>query len=97
MIIKDDILEDLKSLAEDFNLQQLILFGSRATETCGDRSDIDLAAYFNSNADYLEFCEKVEDIPTLLMFDVVNLSSDMISLDLRKSVEEGGVIIYEKV
>ncbi len=97
MVLEDFILEDLRKLAKDFNLPQLILFGSRATGTCFDRSDIDLAAKFRSNEDYLDFCDKVEEIYTLLMFDVVNLSSDMISLDLRKSIEDEGVVIYEKV
>ena len=97
MVLEDFILQDLKKLAETFELQQLILFGSRATGACSERSDIDLAAYFNSVNDYLEFCDRVEDIRTLLMFDVVNLSSDMISLDLRQSIEDEGVILYEKV
>lgn len=97
MVLEDYILKDLQNLAEDFGLQQLVLFGSRATDTCSERSDIDLAACFNSVNDYFEFCDKVEDIQTLLMFDVVNLSSDMISLDLRQSIEDEGIIIYEKV
>ena len=97
MVLEDFILQDLIKLAEAFELQKLILFGSRATGMCGERSDIDIAASFNSVNDYLEFCDRVEDIRTLLMFDVVNLSSDMISLDLRKSIEDEGVVIYEKV
>ena len=97
MVLENYMLQDLKKLAETFELRQLILFGSRATGQCSERSDIDLAAYFHSAKDYLEFCDRVEDIRTLLMFDVVNLSSDMISLDLRQSIEDEGVVIYEKV
>ena len=97
MTLKDSIKDELINLAKEFNLDKLILFGSRASDTCWERSDIDLAAKFNSNRDYLDFCDKVEEIRTLLMFDVVNLSSDMISLDLQKSIRDKGVILYEKV
>lgn len=97
MNLKQSIVDDLCILAKRYDLQELILFGSRATGKCTDRSDIDLAAYFKKRQDYFSFCEDVENIHTLLMFDVVNLSSDMISLDLRKSIEEEGVPIYEKV
>ncbi|MGN0155600.1 MAG: nucleotidyltransferase family protein [Lachnospiraceae bacterium] len=97
MVLKDSIKTELENIAKEFGLEKLILFGSRATDTCWERSDIDLAANFNSSSEYLEFCDKVEEIPTLLMFDVVNLSSDMISLDLRKSIKDEGVLLYEKV
>ena len=97
MIIKDSIKDSLVKLAKEFDLEKLILFGSRAREDCWERSDIDIAAYFSSNKAYLDFCDRVDEIPTLLMFDIVNLSSDMISLDLQKSIRDEGVVLYEKV
>lgn len=97
MVLKESIQDDLKAIAKEFNIQKLVLFGSRATGKCWERSDIDLAAYFSSSKEYLEFCDRIEEIPTLLMFDVINLSSDMISLDLRKSINDEGVVLYEKV
>lgn len=97
MILNETIKEGLINLSVEFNLDKLILFGSRAKGNCWERSDIDLAAHFSSSREYLEFCEKVEELPTLLMFDIVNLSSDMISLDLLKSIRDEGVIIYEKI
>ena len=87
----------MENVAKEFELPKLILFGSRATGNCWERSDIDLAANFNSPRQYLDFCERVEEIPTLLMFDVVNLSSDMIDFNVRKSIRDEGVVLYEKV
>lgn len=97
MTLSENIKTELQDLARRYDLEKLILFGSRALGNCHERSDIDLAAAFASKRDYLDFLEDVEQIPTLLMFDVVNLSSDMISLDVRKSIMDEGIIIYEKV
>ena len=36
MVLEDFILQDLKKLAETFELQQLILFVSRATGMCSE-------------------------------------------------------------
>lgn len=101
--MKDDInmpnhiLTELRDIAKEFQLDRLILFGSRARRTNHERSDIDLAAYFPDRVSHLMFCERVEKIKTLLMFDVVNLSSEMISVELRISIEREGITIYEKV
>lgn len=97
MILKESILKELQNIAAQYSISQLILFGSRATDECFERSDIDLAANFKTNNEYMMFCDRVEEISTLLMFDVVNLNSDMVSLDLRKSIQETGVVLYEKV
>lgn len=97
MVLKDSIKNELKNLAKEFDLSELILFGSRATGECWERSDIDIAARFSSPKQYMEFCDRVEEIPTLLMFDVVNLSSDMIDLNLQKSIRDEGVVLYEKI
>ncbi len=97
MVLKETIKDSLIALAIEFGLDELILFGSRARGDCWERSDIDLAAHFNSSREYLDFCEKIEELPTLLLFDVINLSSDMISLDLLKSIKDEGVYLYEEV
>lgn len=97
MILEDSIKEGLVALARKYKLRELILFGSRARGDCWERSDVDVAAHFHSRKDHLDFCDDVERIRTLLMFDVVNLNSDSISLDLRESIKKEGVKLYEKV
>lgn len=97
MILEDDVKESLIALAQKYDLKDLVLFGSRARGDCWERSDIDIAAHFNSRKDHLCFCDDVERIRTLLMFDVVNLNSDSIDLDLRENIKKEGITLYEKV
>lgn len=41
--------------------------------------------------------DELEELPTLLIFDVVDLNSDCVSLDVKKSIVNEGIVIYEKV
>lgn len=96
--IPADILEALCSLGVKYNLNKIILFGSRARGDCFERSDIDIAiAGINDAMKWFDFKEDIEKIPTLLMFDVIDLNSDMIEPDIRESIKEEGIILYEKI
>lgn len=97
MVMDGWIVNELVGLARKYELPELILYGSRARGDCFERSDIDLAAHFESSREHLDFCEDVEKIRTLLLFDVVNLSSDMLDLNLRADIEKEGVLLYEKI
>lgn len=46
---------------------------------------------------FYDYVDALEELPTLLMFDIINLSSDMISLDIQNSIAEEGIILYEAV
>ena len=41
--------------------------------------------------------DDLEELPTLLIFNVVGLNSDCVSLDVKKSIVNEGIMIYEKV
>lgn len=72
----------------------MILFGSRARGTNGERSDIDLAV---SGGDPLNFYYDLEEeVRTLLFFDVVDLDRG-ISSELQREIDRDGVVMYEKV
>ena len=96
MTLRDDIRHELCHLAKKHHLKRLILFGSRAKDTCWERSDIDLAAPFSSARQYFDFQDDIEGIKTLLMFDIVNLNSDMINLNLLEDIEKDGIILYKE-
>lgn len=94
MNLRGDIREAIIALAERYELEKVILFGSRARGDNRERSDIDLAI---SGGDFIEFALAVdEDIPTLLMFDVVVID-ELLSTELREEIERDGVLLYEKV
>ncbi|MCI8992365.1 MAG: nucleotidyltransferase domain-containing protein [Eubacterium sp.] len=86
--------DDIVKIARKNNIQKVILFGSRARGTNTERSDIDLAVSGGSSLDF--YYDLEEEAWTLLMFDVVNLDSE-ISAELKKEIERDGIVLYEKI
>ena len=92
--IREAVLEQIRSLAEQHGLNRVILFGSRARGDFRERSDIDLAvrgghiAAFSLDVD--------EETDTLLQYDVVNLDVP-VDKALLESIQREGITIYEKV
>ena len=91
--IRDIVLTELRTLARTYELDKLILFGSRARGDYRRTSDIDLAA---TGGDVLRFSlDADEETSTLLSFDVVNLDR-AVPEELRESIEKEGIVLYEK-
>lgn len=91
--VPDRVIRDIAVLSREYNIQKVILFGSRARGTHTDRSDIDIAVSGGNTAEFsLDIDEKVH---TLLMFDVVDLDGH-ISEELQREIERDGIVIYEK-
>ena len=85
---------EIIDLALQCQLDKVILFGSRSRGDNRERSDIDLAI---QGGDTVAFAASAdEDIPTLLMFDVVDLDKPVQS-ELLEEIRKDGVVIYEKV
>lgn len=91
--IKPELIEEIYRLAGRYNIDKLLLFGSRARGDYKRTSDIDLAV---TGGDIVLFSLALEDTATLLEYDVVNLDGS-VQEELRKSIEEEGIVIYEKV
>ena len=68
---------------------------SRARGDHKERSDIDLAIYGISEKDQSSFWSDIDDLPTLLEFDLVHITPDT-SPELIQNIEKDGVILYEK-
>lgn len=79
-------------LAKKFGVKKLILFGSRARGTNRERSDIDIAA---AGGNIFEFTAAVEELDTLLSFDVVNLDEG-IAQDFQAEINRDGIILFEE-
>ena len=91
--LPDRILRELSFFAKKHSVTKIILFGSRARGTNTERSDIDIAVY---GGDFEHFYWDVkENVPSLLMFDVVQ-ADVKISDELKQEIERDGVTIYEK-
>ena len=92
--LKRQLLQALTELARQYGIEKLILFGSRARGDNKERSDIDLAV---SGGNISAFAAAVdEDLPTLLLFDVVNLDAP-VDEELLQSIEREGIVLYEKI
>ncbi len=92
--IPDGVLREITEFASKYNIGKVILFGSRARGTHSERSNIDIAV---SGGDFDSFYWEIkEKIPSLLIFDVVELERG-ISAELKSEIEKDGVTIYEKI
>lgn len=92
--IKSLVIEEIRTLAERYHVDKVILFGSRARGDYQRVSDIDLAV---SGGDRVRFALAVEEeTSTLLKYDVVDLDGTVQS-ELRESIIQEGRVLYEKV
>lgn len=89
--IREQALKEIKEIAEECQLEKLILFGSRARGDYKRTSDIDLAV---KGGNVLAFTLRMEDTSTLLEFDVVNLNS-RITPELYESIMMEGKILRD--
>ena len=91
------IADGIRECAVKNNIEKVILFGSRAQKNNWDKSDIDLAVTGGDEMDLLMFRESLEELPTLLIFDVVDMRSLFYSKEIDREINKNGVLIYEKI
>lgn len=92
--IKEQVLLEIRDLADTHHIQRVLLFGSRARGDFPPTSDIDLAI---EGGDHVSFTLDVEErTSTLLKFDVVNLSGP-VQPELLNSIQKEGIVLYEKI
>lgn len=91
--LSESLVREIAIFARKYNIERIVLFGSRARGTNSPRSDIDIAV---SGGDVDLFSIDIsENADTLLMFDIVPLDNG-ITDELRNEIDRDGVIIYEK-
>lgn len=92
--IRPEVIEEIRNLAQKYDIEKVILFGSRARGDFRRTSDIDIAV---TGGDFVRFALDVdEETSTLLEYDIVNLDRDMQD-ELRESIEKEGRILYAKI
>lgn len=90
------LLDRIRALGEACGAQKIVLYGSRARGDYKERSDIDLAVYGLNRDQFSRFTSGIDELPTLLEFDVVSISQDMEPLFLA-NIQRDGVIIMESI
>ena len=78
----------------DYNIQKVILFGSRARGDYHEGSDIDLAVLGGDTNNFALAVD--EETSTLLMYDIVDLSLP-VQEELKDRIYQEGIVIYEKI
>ena len=92
--IKPIVLEEIKRIAEEYEVKKVILFGSRARGDYQRASDIDLAVQGGRVTDFI--LDVKDTTSTLLNFDIVDLEKTVPGKFLE-AIEKEGVILYEQV
>ena len=73
--LETHIYTNIKKVFEQFpKIDEVIIFGSRALNTCRPQSDIDLALKGSeiSFSDILKITSKLEELPHIYKFDVIS-------------------------
>jgi len=92
--MQETLKKQIAALGQSCGASCIILFGSRARGDNCERSDIDLAVLGLPETQKGNFWAGIEDLPTLLKFDIVFVDS-FTSPALLAEVERDGVILYE--
>ena len=92
--IKPVVMDEIKKIAEKYDIKRVILFGSRARGDYQRESDIDLAVEGGRITDFI--LEVKETTSTLLNFDIVDLEKTAPG-KFRDSIKKEGIILYEKI
>ena len=85
----------IAELGKQYSADKIVLFGSRARKDNREKSDIDLAVFKMPDENHVLFAQAVENLPTLLQFDIVFVSKKTSAL-LLENIKKDGVIIMNK-
>lgn len=92
--LRPRVLREITFWGRQYDVDRIVLFGSRARGDFNSRSDIDLAIY---GGNFARFCLDVDEKTyTLLSYDFVNMSLN-VQPELKQSIDEEGITLYEKV
>jgi len=94
MNLPEHVHKGIIELAQKYGVEKVILFGSRARGDNWERSDVDLAISGGNRTMFSLDVDEIENVPTLLMFDVVDLDREC-NEDLLAAIKRDGVVLYE--
>ena len=95
MNLPQKVMDKIIELAKKHGVEKVILFGSRARGDNWERSDIDLAISGGDRVRFTLDVDEIEIVPTLLMFDVVDLDEPC-NEELLESIRRDGVVLYKE-
>lgn len=93
----DPVLREIIALATQFNVDRILLYGSRARGDHSPLSDYDVAIFGEhlSATDRVLLSHAIDDIKTLKKIDLVYMNGNRHD-DFRRQILGEGVVIYEQ-
>jgi nucleotidyltransferase substrate binding protein (TIGR01987 family) len=91
-----NIYQAIASIGRRLGADRVVLYGSRARGDCRARSDIDIAVFGADTSTKSDFLDALEELPTLLDFDLVYVTkaTDRALLD---NINRDGVLLMDKL
>lgn len=93
--LSTELQNQIIELAKRYRVQKLVLFGSRARGDFRPASDIDLAVYGLDPRNDLAFSADLDELPTLLKFDMVPIRAGT-DAALIAEIEKDGVVWMDR-
>ena len=83
---------EIHALGVRLGAERVVLYGSRARGDNRERSDVDIAVFGLAEQKQAAFLREIDELPTLLEFDVV-FASEGTSPELLVNINRDGVVL----
>lgn len=90
-----ELYKKIAQAGKQYKADKIILYGSRARGDNRERSDIDIAVFGMPKENQTFFNEAIEQLPTLLVFDIVFIT-ERTNKALLDNINRDGVVIMNK-
>lgn len=93
--LDDQLINAIQELGKKYEVEKIVLFGSRARGDNKPKSDIDLAIFTgNEFARKGNLYSEFDDLDTLLKIDVAFVTPDTDEPDFLNRLKKEGVVLY---
>ena len=94
--LDEGLIRSIREIGQNYGIERIVLFGSRARGDHKPGSDIDLAVFLMSDFNGRgHLTSDFDELNMLLKIDVIFINKDL-DLKLLENIEKEGVVLYER-